>query len=125
MLEHYFTSDICRLKLWIAYPTTKNVPCDNGKYTSWVGFQYGQGKIAGCDNNVDFDEFTKDILIPVPKPAPKPVPKPVKKIVYIAKKGDTLIGIAAKYKTTYEALAKLNNIKPPYTIYPGQKIKIN
>lgn len=44
--------------------------------------------------------------------------------VYIVKKGDTLIKIANKYGTTYQKLAKDNNIKDPNIIYVGQKIKI-
>ena len=44
--------------------------------------------------------------------------------VYIVKRGDTLIKIASKYGTTYQKLAKDNNIKNPNLIYVGQKIKI-
>ena len=44
--------------------------------------------------------------------------------VYIVKRGDTLIKIASKYHTTYQKLAKDNNIKNPNLIYVGQKIKI-
>lgn len=42
---------------------------------------------------------------------------------YTVKSGDTLSGIASKLGTTYTSLAQKNGIKPPYTIYPGQKIK--
>lgn len=45
-------------------------------------------------------------------------------IYYTVVSGDTLSGIAAKYNTTYQAIAALNNIKAPYVIYPGQKLKI-
>lgn len=45
-------------------------------------------------------------------------------VIYVVKSGDTLSGIAAKYKTTYQALQKLNGIKDPNKIYPGQKLKI-
>lgn len=44
--------------------------------------------------------------------------------VYIVKKGDTLSGIARKYNTTYQELAKYNNISNPNLIIVGQKIKI-
>lgn len=44
---------------------------------------------------------------------------------YTVKKGDILSEIANKYGTTYQKLAKLNNIKNPNKIYVGQKIKIN
>ena len=44
--------------------------------------------------------------------------------VYTVKKGDTLSGIAAKYGTTYQELAKYNGIQNPNLIHVGQKIKI-
>ena len=44
--------------------------------------------------------------------------------VYTVKSGDTLSGIAAKYGTTYQRLAKLNGIANPNLIHVGQKIKI-
>ena len=44
--------------------------------------------------------------------------------IYVVKSGDTLSGIAAKYKTTYQELQKLNGIPDPNKIYPGQKLKI-
>ncbi len=43
---------------------------------------------------------------------------------YTVVKGDTLNKIAQKYDTTWRELSKLNNIASPYTIYPGQKIKL-
>jgi LysM repeat protein len=44
--------------------------------------------------------------------------------VYVVKSGDTLSGIAKKYGTTYQVLAKFNNISNPNVIKLGQKIKI-
>lgn len=43
---------------------------------------------------------------------------------YTVVKGDTLSGIAAKYGTTYQALAAYNGISNPSIINVGQKIKI-
>lgn len=54
----------------------------------------------------------------------KPNKKPSKANAYTVKKGDTLSGIASKYKTTVSVLAKLNNIKNVNLIHPGQKIKL-
>lgn len=45
-------------------------------------------------------------------------------ITYTVKKGDTLSGIASKYNTTYQELARKNNIANPNLIYPGQVLKI-
>lgn len=44
---------------------------------------------------------------------------------YIVQSGDTLSGIATKYGTSYQALANLNGISYPYTIYPNQVLKVN
>ena len=44
--------------------------------------------------------------------------------VYTVKKGDTLSQIAAKFGTTYQAIAAYNGIKNPNAIRVGQKIKI-
>lgn len=45
-------------------------------------------------------------------------------ITYTVKKGDTLSAIASKYGTTYQKIAKDNNISNPNFIRPGQKLKI-
>lgn len=47
-----------------------------------------------------------------------------KTITYTVKKGDTLSGIASKYGTTYQKIAKENNISNPNKIRVGQKLKI-
>ena len=44
---------------------------------------------------------------------------------YTVKAGDTLSGIAAKFGTTYQELAKINGIADPNKIYPGQVLKLN
>lgn len=46
-------------------------------------------------------------------------------ITYTVKKGDTLSGIASRYGTTYQELAKINGISDPNKIYPGQVLTIN
>lgn len=45
-------------------------------------------------------------------------------IIYIVKKGDTLIKIAKKYNTNYMEIARNNKIANPNLIYPGQKLII-
>lgn len=47
-----------------------------------------------------------------------------KTITYTVKNGDTLSAIAKKYNTTYQKIAKDNNIKDPNKIYVGQKLVI-
>lgn len=52
--------------------------------------------------------------------APAPVVK--SSAEYIVRPKDSLYAIAWKYKLNYRDLARLNDIEPPYTIYPGQKL---
>ncbi|WP_102280014.1 LysM peptidoglycan-binding domain-containing protein [[Lactobacillus] timonensis] len=44
---------------------------------------------------------------------------------YTIQAGDTLSGIAAKFGTSYQALARLNNISNPNMIVVGQTLRIN
>jgi len=39
--------------------------------------------------------------------------------------GDTLFSIAWRYGVDYKKLAEFNGIRPPYTIYPAQQIRVN
>lgn len=48
-----------------------------------------------------------------------------KTTTYTVKKGDTLSHIAKRFGTTVNNLVKLNNIKNPNLIYPGQKLRIS
>ncbi len=45
-------------------------------------------------------------------------------LTYKVKSGDTLSEIAQKYNVTVEDIIEANNLKPPYTIYKGQRLKI-
>lgn len=47
-----------------------------------------------------------------------------KQITYIVQAGDTLSSIAQRYGTTYQELARKNNISNPNKIYVGQKLVI-
>ena len=43
---------------------------------------------------------------------------------YVVQKGDTVAKIARENNCTYEELVKLNNIKDPKKLQPGQPVKI-
>lgn len=124
---------------WVAQ---YNSECEySGEYGIW---QYTSGgSVAGIAGNVDCNYCYLDYPTMVkeagkngfPTPAdedggkqeetPKPaVPEAKPETVYTVKSGDTLSGIAAKYGTTYQALAAHNGIENPNIIYVGQKIKI-
>lgn len=50
--------------------------------------------------------------------------KASKAVYYTVKSGDTLSGIASKYGTTYQKLAKMNGIANPNKIYTGQRLRV-
>ncbi|WP_374601857.1 peptidoglycan DD-metalloendopeptidase family protein [Arenimonas sp.] len=43
---------------------------------------------------------------------------------YTVRRGDTLYGIAFRHGLDYREVASLNRIGPPYTIYPGQTLRL-
>lgn len=45
--------------------------------------------------------------------------------VYLVKHGDTLYRIAWRFGSTVEKLAELNGLRPPFTIYPGQRLRVS
>jgi len=43
---------------------------------------------------------------------------------YTVQPGDTLYSIAWRFGVDHRALARANDIRPPYTIYPGQRLRL-
>ncbi len=54
-------------------------------------------------------------------PAKGRVPQPD---YHVVRKGETLYSIAWQYGLDYRTMAARNGIRPPYTIYPGQRLKV-
>ena len=93
------------------------------------------GRINGYNGNLDIDVAYKDYPSIIKSnglngyaggtvtPTPQPVPQPTE-TTYTVVGGDTLSGIASRYGTTYQELARINNIDNPNLIYAGQVIKI-
>lgn len=80
--------------------------------------KYGDNPVR-CDVlGVRYDEVQKGVNARFNKTS-----QPSSK-TYVVKSGDTLSGIAAKFGTTYQAIAKKNGITNPNIIYPGQVLKI-
>lgn len=74
---------------------------------------------------------------PAPPAAPAPRPSPPVMIAtgrvitvggqtttYTVKAGDNLDALARKFDSTRRALADLNNLREPYTLRPGQRLKV-
>jgi len=62
--------------------------------------------------------------------APAPVatrqPPPSQKIQeHIVSRGETLFAIAWRYEVEVATLAAVNGLRPPYLIYPGQRLNLN
>lgn len=129
---------------WIAgYPYRNGIypapmeyfPSDNG-VCIWQFSDHGSGaNSVALDYDIDLLGITKNgykngnankpvTTTPVIQEA-----KEDKKVIndtktYTVKSGDTLSSIATRFNTTYQDLARLNNIASPYVIYPNQVIKI-
>lgn len=71
---------------------------------------------------------------PAAKPAPKPTPKPVAKFTpekgkvyhrsHVVGKGETLGGIAAKYRVSADELRQINSISNPQKLIVGQVLAL-
>lgn len=70
--------------------------------------------LAGC--------FSGDFGAPVRDSAPRSSAEPG--LVHLVSKGDTLYSIAWDAGLDYRALARWNDISPPYVIRPGQKVRL-
>lgn len=53
------------------------------------------------------------------------VSAPIQGNSYVVKRGDTLYSIAFNSGNDVPSLASLNNISPPYNIYPGQRLRLD
>jgi hypothetical protein len=61
---------------------------------------------------------------PAQATAPTAAPAKPRRIVYIVRRGDTLIGIALRYGVPVEALKKANRIPDPNLIFAGQRVVV-
>ena len=43
---------------------------------------------------------------------------------YVVQKGDTLYSISWRHGLDYRAVARWNRVEPPYTIHPGQRLRL-
>lgn len=119
-----------RYAFWYARytDTFDGTDCGIWQYTS-------AGRVPGISGNVDLDLAYVDYpsvirraglnhlsgTAPVPPHGPQYGPQ---YITYVIQPGDTLSGIAQKYNTTVNALAKLNGISDPDKIYAGRTIRV-
>lgn len=109
--------------IWVAdYYVSE--PAD-GKWSVWDGFQYtDEGRIEGIEGYVDRDLFTSGVLLSDTTAIPTDTTDRAltKTETIVVQRGDTLSCIAEEYNTSYEYLAKINDIANPNLIYTGQSL---
>ncbi len=74
--------------------------------------------LAACSSSVV--RSTQDAPRPVAKAASKPRPG----ATTVVARGDTLYAISVRYSIAVQDLAAWNGLAPPYTIYPGQRLRL-
>lgn len=102
-----------------------------------IMWQYtSQARVPGVTaNTVDMNIFYGDVNAfkaygaksnkPAPSPQPQPQPTPAPGSgYYVVVSGDTLSAIGARLGLNWQDIARWNGITAPYTIYPGQKLKV-
>jgi nucleoid-associated protein YgaU len=81
-------------------------------YYGWLGHQHVPENSHGDPGDLNFARVLEHARGDV---APS---------TYTVRAGDTLSSIARRFDTTWQRLARLNNISAPYTIHPGDKLKL-
>lgn len=139
--EEYLKSDL--LKYEKGVENAVKVSLNQNQFDALVSFSYNCGiaalkystllkKLNAGDYDVAAKEFSRwnksngRVLLGLARRrnAEKKLFKTPAETFHVIQKGETLSGIAKKYGTNYTKLAKINGIKNPNIIYPGQKLKI-
>ncbi len=111
--------------LWVAeYGEENNIETN---WQNWEGFQYtNKLRVSGINGLVDGDKFTEDVFLENKDIISKTGNEENynQDITYIVKSGDTLSKIALDYGTTVNELVKLNKIKNPNLIFPGEEFLV-
>ena len=79
------------------------------------------GLVAGCGSGAVAPVHslgTPETTVPEPAPELKPERE------YLVARGDTLYSIAWRHGVDYRVLAQFNSIRDPFTIHPGQRLRI-
>jgi LysM repeat protein len=116
----------------VAFPALTSVPNNTqlvllgrALESTWVQVQSPTG-VIGWVNSI-YTRTAADLsLLPITynQPVPQPQPQPGGPIYYTVRAGDTLKNIAARYGTTWQAIAAANNLANANIIYSGQVLLI-
>lgn len=119
----------------IAYPAITSVPFNTevillgrATGTTWVQVRLPNAQV-GWVNYLYLRSFATLNSLPITWTTPVPpttpgVPPPNAPLFHTVRAGETLKNIAARYGTTWQALASLNNLANPNFIYAGQQLLI-
>lgn len=89
---------------------------------SWLLLACSSSKNAAPVDGVDEGQFVSTIPA---RQSGAQVSAPIQGGSYVVKRGDTLYSIAFNSGNDVPSLASLNNISPPYNIYPGQRLRLD
>ena len=133
-----FGPELAKYPLWVAEYGVSS-PNYSDKWSDWAGWQYtDSGRVNGISGNVDRDYYKKQIFQSGSSEIPKPGGNTGGNgesggtggntggaaVTYTVRRGDTLWGIAQRYRTTVAAIVQANGIQNPNRIYPGEAFKI-
>ncbi len=124
------------MKQYDSYPDDAVPPYDIGDGWTLAAWQFTSQYMAfGSGIDADFFYGDREAFMryakggsapdsDVPAAPSEPVQAAPETFQYTVVSGDTLSGIAARFGTTYQELARINGIPDPDTIYPGQVLNI-
>lgn len=92
--------------LEILNPELRHRSTPEGKYSLKVPLGYGEKTLAAIDQTARW------------------IPPEATYSIHYVRKGETVGGIAQRYRTSISAIARLNRLNRRYTIYPGQRLKV-
>lgn len=100
-------------------------PPSSGQWPFYAIWQWtSHGRLTGYNGNLDLNLFygDEDAWWRYVRQDTEQIEKPEKQTTYTVQKGDALSEIGAKLGLSWQEIARINAISPPYTIYPGQKL---
>lgn len=118
--QHCAAIGLAAPQWWLAnWDGTQEIPVGT------VGHQFTNSSIAvppgAYDQSVMTDQWVAQFAsVPAPAPSPAPAASTV-----TVRAGDTLSGIGGRLGVAWQSIAALNSISPPYTIYPGEVLRIS
>jgi GH25 family lysozyme M1 (1,4-beta-N-acetylmuramidase) len=120
-LNNYLYKDelLGKYDLWLAEWNIRrpSISCGIWQHTD-------RGTVNGISGNVDLDIAYKDYPSIMKAKGLNGYKQTNEKLIYVVQAGDTVTGIARKYGTSVQEIARLNGLENPNIIYVGQKLRV-